>query len=543
MFNRKISRRSFLTVSAMTAATLTLDWRRISAYASKLGPKENYPVVVIGAGLGGLCCAAYLARNGFPVTLLEQHTIPGGYATAFERAGGRFRFEVSLHGTSIHHNNTSRCLEDLDVLRRLKLVPLPDVYRLKTPKLDISVPQQDPQGYVNLLTRHFPNEAKGIQSFVDEMTGVSEEVEQLGLKKGKFIKILFPLQYPKMWGIRNKTLQQMLEEHVKDPELQHVLSALWGYYGLPPEKLSAFYYANATGGYLRNGSYYIKDRSQALSNALADVITEAGGAIHYETSVDTILTEDGAVAGIRTREGKTFPARAVVSNASAITTFNKMLPQSLVPSDYLQKLSTYKPSISSFIVWLGLNEELRGKIHGSGIHVASGMGTNADYESCMRGAVNRGSFSVSIYDNIFPGYSAPGTSTLMLLFLCGYEPWRKFEKAYQSGEKDAYNREKKRWTDILIKRSEEAVIPNLSSMIEVRESATPLTNWRYTRNSEGAIYGFQQSMNNSFMNRIENRTPVKGLYLAGAWGNPGGGFGGVLRSGQSAFTNILEDWG
>ena len=277
MFARKISRRSFLTVSAMTAATLALDWRQISAHAAKLGPKEDYPVVVIGAGLGGLCCAAYLARTGFPVTLLEQHTVPGGYATAFERGGGRFKFEVSLHGTAIHHNNTSRCLEELDVLRRLKLVPLPDVYRLKTPELNISVPQQDPQGYAALLTKHFPHEAKGIQSVVDEMIGLSEEVDQLGLKKGKFIKILFPLQYPKMWNIRNKTLQQMLDEHVKDPELQNVLSALWGYYGLPPEKLSAFYYANATGGYLRNGSYYIKERSQTLSNALADVIMEAGG--------------------------------------------------------------------------------------------------------------------------------------------------------------------------------------------------------------------------------------------------------------------------
>jgi phytoene dehydrogenase-like protein len=195
-----------------------------------------------------------------------------GYATAFEREGGRFKFEVSLHGTSIHHNSTSRCLEELDVLRRVELVPLPDVYRLKTPNLDISVPQKDPQGYVDLLSKNFPHEAKGIQSFVAEMTGVSKEVDQLSLKKGKFIKILFPLQYPKMWSIRNKTLKQMLNDHVKDPELQHVLSALWGYYGLPPEKLSAFYYANATGGYLRNGSYYIKDRSQALSNALADVI-------------------------------------------------------------------------------------------------------------------------------------------------------------------------------------------------------------------------------------------------------------------------------
>jgi phytoene dehydrogenase-like protein len=80
-------------------------------------------------------------------------------------------------------------------------------------------------------------------------------------------------------------------------------------------------------------------------------------------------------------------------------------------------------------------------------------------------------------------------------------------------------------------------------MIEVREAATPLTNQRYTGNTQGAIYGFEQSMDNAFMNRIDNRTPVKGLYLASAWGNPGGGFTGVLMAGQNTFRKMMEDWG
>ena len=297
----------------------------------------------------------------------------------------------------------------------------------------------------------------------------------------------------------------MLNEHVKNPELQHVLSALWGYYGLPPSRLSAFYYANATGGYLTNGSYYIERRSQALSDALADVIEKAGGTIHYETPAEKIELKDGRVAGVRTAAGKVFPARTVVSNASALTTFKKMLPAGAIPPDYLKELEGYRPSISSFIVWLGLNQELRGRIHGSGIHVASGRGPEADYESCMKGDIGQGSFSVTIYDNDYEGYSAPGTSTLMLLFLSGYEPWRKYEEDYRAGRKDAYNREKERWAKILIQRAEKEVVPNLSSMIEVQESATPLTNRRYTRNPEGAIYGFEQSIDNAFMNRIKEQ--------------------------------------
>jgi len=58
--------------------------------------KKDYPAVVISAGLGGLCAAAYLAREGIPVTVVEQHSIPGGYASSFDRAKGRFIFR--LHG-------------------------------------------------------------------------------------------------------------------------------------------------------------------------------------------------------------------------------------------------------------------------------------------------------------------------------------------------------------------------------------------------------------------------------------------------------------
>lgn len=543
MLNKSISRRSFLTISAMTAATVALDFSRISAFAANMGPKADYPTVIIGAGLGGLVCAAYLAKQGIPVTVVEQHSIPGGYATSFDRAGGKFNFEVSLHGTSIHNNGAARILSDIGVLNKIQLAELPEVYRLKTSKLDISVPQRNPEAYIALLSKHFPAEAEGIRGFVEEMIAIADEVDTLSLKKGKFFKLIFPLQYPKMWDVRNKTLADLMNDHVKDPELQHVLAALWGYYGLPPSQLSGFYYANATGGYLKNGSYYIKDRSQNLSDAIAEVIEDHGGTVLYDTRVQKILVKKGSVEGIALEGGETLPARAVVSNASVPSTFREMVPEDVIPVDYREKLNEYKPSISSFIVWLGLNQDLRGKIQAFSTHVSSGRGAEADYQFGLQGGIEDQSFSVCIYDNIFQGYSSPGTSTIQLLALGGYEPWRKFETDYQAGNKAEYYKEKARWTDILIRRAEKEVIPGLSGMIEVKDSATPLTNWRYTGNTAGAIYGFEQSMNNAYMNRIKNRTPLKGLYLASAWGDPGGGYAGVYRGGQSAFVALMEDWG
>jgi prolycopene isomerase len=542
MFNKPVSRRSFLTISAMTAASLALDWGKISAYAAKMGPKSDYPTVIIGAGLGGLICGAYLAKQGVPVTVVEQHSIPGGYATSFDRAGGKFTFEVSLHGTSIHNNGAEHILKEIGVLEKIKLVALPEIYRLKTPKLDISVPQKDPEAYIRILSEHFPSEAEGIRGFVGEMVGIADEVDRYS-RKGVFLKLFFPLLYRKMWNVRKKTLTDLMQDYVKDQELQDVLAGLWGYYGLPPNKLSGFYYANATGGYLRNGSYYFRQRSQDLSDAIAEVIEENGGKILYDTAVDRILVEKGTVQGVGLSGGETLPGRAVVSNASALATFREMMPSEAVPQDYLKQLQGYKPSISSFVVWLGLNRDISEKTGAFSTFVSSSLSPEQDYQAKINGEIENGSYGVAIYDNIFKGYSAPGTSTLQLIFLCGYEPWRKFESDYKAGRKAEYQNEKIRWTDILIKRAERDVIPGLSSMIEVKEAATPLTNWRYTGNTDGAIYGFEQSMDNAYMNRIENHTPIKGLYLAGAWGNPGGGYAGAFRSGEKTFQALMEEWG
>jgi phytoene dehydrogenase-like protein len=184
MFAKKISRRSFLTISAMAAASFVLDWKKIAAYAATMGPKGNYPTVIIGAGLGGLCCGAYLSKFGIPVTVVEQHDIPGGYATSFDRARGKFSFEVSLHAISINNNATARILKDVGVLEKLELVELPEAYKVKEPGLDITFPQRDPDGLISLLASHFPAEKEGIKGVIQEMVSLTK-LTSFPAKKGR----------------------------------------------------------------------------------------------------------------------------------------------------------------------------------------------------------------------------------------------------------------------------------------------------------------------------------------------------------------------
>lgn len=544
------SRRDFLRLAAATTAIMAVDWPRLEALAAKIGPKEELPVVVIGGGLGGLSAAAILARQGFPVTLVEQHDRPGGYATSFDRETGKFTFDVSLHATSgVGGGPMRQVFEETDILKKVEMVDLPELCRIITPDHDMIWPQRNPEAIIEQLCQTFPGQAKGIRGFFSEMLGIMDEAMKPFDRDSWWDKIRFPMTHKRMWAIRKQTLADVLNKYVQDAKVLSILSIFWGYYGLPPSKLSGFYYIIATASLMRFGGYYVKCRSQDLSDALMDAIEAANGHVWLDTEAVNITMRDDAVSGVTLKDGRILPAKAVISNASVPATM-KMLPQDAAPTNYpdkarkyLDKLKTYPPSLSTFIVWLGLNQEIRGKVKGYEIFIEQHYDPEEAYQGCLACDPKRSGLGVAIYDNAYPGYSEPGTSTVTVLTLSGYDPWRPFEADYLAGRKDAYLKEKERITEELIEQTEKLVISGLRSMIEVKEAATPLTNLRYTKNPNGAIYGYEQSLANSYMTRLGNTTPFKGLYLASAWSDPGGGYQPCLESGLKAFRALIKDWG
>ena len=543
----KFSRREFMHVAAAATAALTIDWSRVKALAAAIEPKKDFPVVVIGGGLGGLSAAAHLARIGFPVTLIEQHDRPGGYATSFDRE--QFTFEVSLHATAGARGGLKESLEGAGVLEKVETVELPELCRIITPDHDMTWPQKNPAAIVEQLTRLFPDEAAGIQGFFDEILAVIDEAIKPFERDSWWDLIRFPMTHKRMWAIRKQTLAQVLDQYTQNPKLRTILSIFWPYYGLPPSRLSGFYYAIATAAFFRFGGYYIKHRSQDLSDALMQAIEDTGGQVLLNTEAIDITIKKGAVTGVVLDDGKKLNAKAVISNASVPKTLD-LLARETAPEDlprkatqYEEKIKAYRPSISSFLVWLGLNRDIRKTVKGYEIFVSEHYDPEQSYQAFLACDPAKSGFGVTVYDHAFEGYSQPDTSTIQLLILSGFEPWKPYADDYFAGRKKAYLKQKEKIAQALIRKAEQHVIPGLSSMIEVMEAATPLTNITYTRNPEGAIYGYEQAMNNAYMNRLENTTPYKGLYLASAWSNPGGGFQPCLDSGAQAFKALVKEWG
>jgi len=538
-----MDRRFFLQVSGLAAAYSLVGWKFAGA-APKPTPNGGYDAIVIGAGLGGLTSAAYLAKNGFKTILLEQYDVPGGYATSFTRASekGDFSCEVSLHSSVLGSGHARQLLTELGVWEKLTLVDHPHSWCSRFPDLSIDVPAKcGLTAFERQLTSLFPDQAKGLADYFAMWRGVMAETHELDKGLPESSQNQFPALFPNLWLIRDKTVGQMVDAHVTDPKLKAILTQSCGYYGLPPSQLSAFYYLEPTGDYIENGGSYVKGTSQALSDTLAKAITDAGGEILFGAAVESILMDKGRAAGVKTHDGREFKAKVIICNASAPQLFGKLLPSGSVPKEELSKLDTYTYSPSSFIVWLGLNQDITKQFKHSEVSFYSSYDIESNYKEAMSCDFDHSGFALMVYDNLVPGFSPQGCSSISIMSICGYDIWKDMETDYLAGKKAQYNEKKKMLTDMLIAMVEKQAIPGLSKMIIMSDSATPLTNLRFTLNTAGALYGYNQSIDNSFMTRLPNKTGVPGLYLASAWGNPGGGFGGALLGGKSAFKDAVQD--
>lgn len=537
------TRRDFLKSIIAGMSIGAIDWSAFPVASKRPLPDNQFDAIIIGAGLGGLSCGAAFARQGFKPLVIEQHTKPGGYATTFQRKD--FTFDVSLHSTVVGERDGLRNLiygfpEITDVL----FVPHPELYRAIYPEHDIRVPQRDVPGYIDQLAKLFPDEKEGIKGAVDDMRGLSSDVRRISGSKGQFNPQTFATDYPLLAKFMNGTWGQMVDTRLRDPKLKAVFCSQWVYYGLPPSQISPFYSALPAMGYLEGGGYYPIGRSQKISDALAAFIRTHGGTVMLGTRVAEILTKEGAAVGVRTADNREYSARVVISNADARQTFAGLLQKEPSIQDHLRKLEPLSTSLSCVQVFLGLKRDLVREIgiKESEIFAYAGYDPEEEYKQMRSANLDNGGFALSLYDNLPESFSPKGKNTLNILMLQGYDHWQKYEADYFKGNKSAYNAEKERMADILIDSAEKRLLPGLRDAIEVKEIGTPLTNVRYTSNYHGAIYGWDQTLQNSGQNRVPHTTPLKNLYLAGAWSRPGHGYGGVIGSGLECFGEAVKAW-
>lgn len=477
---------------------------------------DDFDVIVIGAGNAGLSSATTLQRGGKRTLLLERHNIPGGAATSFVR--GRFEFEVSLHQLGGMGNNgpLRQVFDEMDVTRRLEFVEEHSLFRSIVPGVvDVTLPP-DWQGIADAIEDAYPGNRAKAEAFLDLLreVGTWQLVARANLHRPQeMTEWLTGLPRTRRHGLR--PAKEVLDEYFDDDRIKHVVSSYWSYNGQLPSNLPFMDLARLMTLYIEFKPYHVRGGSQAQSSAMLDSFLEAGGEVRFNADVEEIRTHQGRVVGVRLDNGDQYDAKVVVSNASAIATYTRMLDPSVVPDSVRRDLRGRPLSISAVTTYLGLNatpKEL-------GFTSATNFVTSDLDERTVRESMfdlRPTPYVVATCYDVEPiGFAPPQASVVALCSVQYGEVWDKVAPEDYARAKYEYSQAQLN----LVK----AISPDMQEAIEEVEVATPQTIKHYMRTPGGSIYGFDQDITDSWLFRAADLQPnVPGLFLLSGWTTAGG---------------------
>jgi phytoene dehydrogenase-like protein len=525
---------------------------------------SNYDVIVVGGGHNGLVNAAYLARAGRKVLVLERRERVGGAAVSEEIFPG-FKFSVYSYVVSLLRPEIIR---DLDLPRHgLHILPLESTV---TPldNGDYLAQWGDHDHNRRELYRHSPRDADAYDEFGQLMYQMAWAVRPiLGMlppdptsMSPRDLKGLakLALHFRSLGGVRFNALHKLmtmssadfLDEWFETDALKatKAASGIIGTFLGPRSPGTAYvllhHYMGDLDGVFRAWGF-ARGGTGSVSEAIASAAREAGATIRTEAPVARVTVKGGRVTGVVLEDGEEIRASTVVSGLDPRRTFLQLLEPEQLPDDLVDAIRRYKFRGSSGKVNLALGElpdfsclrdpHLRAMAMRGAFSISPGM----DYVERAYDDAKYGEFSSQPYMDIVipsmidPGMAPPGKHVMSIFVQ--YAPY-----ALNGGWND---QKREAFGDAVI-NALERFAPNIRRAIMHRQVITPADIERVTGLSEGNIFQGELALHQLFFFRpapswSRYRTPVKGFFQCGAGTHPGGGIMGA--SGRLAAMEILGE--
>jgi prolycopene isomerase len=489
--------------------------------------KNAYDVIIVGGGIGGLTCGAFLAQAGKGVLVVEQEERAGGFAREFQH--GPYKINPALHlimgcGPSgpYGHGLIDEALRQLGVRDQCEFTSVNPFYRVQFPDFQMDVPTSKGV-YIEALQQFFPEESEGIDDLVNLCTQVYQESMRFPMVPRLRDWALMPFRFPKLFRHANTTLGSVMNRYLLSPQLKSAYAVLWPYVGLPPSRVSFSTWATMMSSYIEEGAFYCNGGFQGLVDAIADSLVNHGGELLLGERVTKIRAANACVEGISLENGQEINAPLVVSNIDARTTFHNLLEPGQVSARYLHRLGGMELCLST----LGLHLATDLDVHALSlpkVTLITPWNIEGVYKASLVDRVN--TFAMHI-PTVYDATLAPPGEHLVIL-----------QVFIPSGIDDLTPSASDQIAEILLAGAER-VLPDLRDHITFVQGATD--EQRYPLHRLGPIYGWAATPQQSGPRRLPNKTPVNGLYLVGHWTQPGHGIWTVVLSGINTSRLVLGD--
>ncbi|MGB3135217.1 MAG: NAD(P)/FAD-dependent oxidoreductase [Nodosilinea sp.] len=486
-------------------------------------------IIVIGSGIGGLCCGALLARYGYRVTLCESHTIAGGAAHGFERQGYIFDSGPSLYSGMSYRGSTNPLRHVLDAVGEGDTLTWAsyDTWGVRIPEGDFDTTVGNDQ------FAHVLQTLRG-DAAVQEWRRLQEVMKPLGkaataLPPAALRLDLGALQTvaPYSWALLRNALgftqasrpfSTVLDRTVSDPFIRNWMNLLcFLLSGLPAEGTSTAEMAFMFAEWYRPGVMldYPIGGSAAMVDALVRGLEKFGGTLRLGAHVSEILVAGGHAVGVALRSGEVLKAGTVISNASIWDTL-KLVPDGAAPKSFVKERQA-TPECPSFM-------HLHLGIDGADLpdDLACHYITVSDWDLGIDAPQNL--IVMSIPTMLDPSLAPLGKHTIHVYTPATepYDLWQGLDR--RSAEYAALKRERAEplWQAL------ERVIPDVRQRVEVELVGTPLTHERFLRCHRGS-YGPAISAQDGLF--PGPKTPLPGLLCVGGSTFPGIGLPAVAACG------------
>jgi all-trans-retinol 13,14-reductase len=488
--------------------------------------RQTWDAIVVGAGLGGLSTAAFLAGNGRRTLVLEQNQVVGGCSQVFRRQGNRWEFDVGVHyiGDCAPGGTVDRLLRGLGLQDRVEFAELdPDGFSTITlPDVTFRVPRGW-QAYEDRLASTFPEQEEGIRRCVRTLRTVAEEIRadrpdgpgRVAARAGSLRSLLW-------WGLR--PLSRLYDACGLSQEVRTVIAGESGDYGLPPSKAPVALHAGFLDHYLKAGAYYPKGGGQVIAARLTEMIQAHGGTVRTKARVGRILLEQGRAVGVRLQDGEDLRAPVVVSNADVRRTYLELVGREQLPRRLRRRAEGFRMALPLFSLYLAVDFDVRDRLPNSTSWIYPHADMEAIYADAYAGRVpaqvpvfmTSGTLKDPGGDHTAP----PGCSTLELMTIAPaqHDTWGVGDGPV-AGERysraPTYLAVKEKLADAVLDTAGR-VLPDLREHIVYQDASTPITQERFTLSTGGACYGLEMTMDQLGPFRPDVSTSIPGLYLTGA---------------------------